>query len=420
MNPGRLFIILVGFMVTVGLPGAAFAANGTATGQLVFHNALGNYCPSSRDCTGAKYPQSQFNIQRPVRHTKVYVRDQNDVIVGQGTTSATGSFAVSWYSPSNPSALRVTWHLEHKDNRFRLLTASGTTYNLFTVYKTPVLNGGDTVFGKNYWGTSAAPYGPANQYDAAFRFSWDTIYYSNVLQARFTNVRIHLNSTYCGDASCSSGSGKEIWMVPGSDYSPQERLMHEMGHAASDLSHRDGDYWTMVDYCYPSTGSDCHWSNTTPEWSQISLEEAAATFFATVALYAANAKSPHTCRMDKAPCSTGLHDVEVGGNCATGQFRWPLTNLRAYWDMFDTRQDGLFGLDIWSHSLDTMVNTFGRYPNGRGNREKNDGWGCPLIEDEGICWHAGLDDRTMWDYRHHLTAETGGQDPLTILYNNCY
>lgn len=86
-----------------------------------------------------------------------------------------------------------------------------------------------------------------------------------------------------------------------------------------------------------------------------------------------------------------------------------------YWDMFDTRQDGTFGLDIWSHSLDTMVNTFGRYPNGRGNREKNDGWGCALIEEPWSCWPSGRDDRTMWDYRHHLTNETGGQDPLTIL-----
>lgn len=408
---------IVALLFSLGTAQPAQAATGYASGNIKFYNALGNYCPTSRNCTGAKYTQAEFLSVRPARQAKVYVRDQNDVIVGQGVSSlGSGYYNIQWYSPSTPTKLRVTWHLEHSGGRFRLLKSNGTTYRLYTGDLTPILNG-TTVFGNVVWGNFAAPYGPANQYDAAFRFWWDSAYWSSVLTTRFTGVKIYLNSSQC-PTSCSSGSGKEIWMNEGADYSPQERIMHEMGHTASDLSHRDGDYWSMADYCYPSTGT-CSWSQNSPEWKQSGLEEATASFFATVGLYGSNAVAPHTCLVSGAACSNGAYNVESGGSCVVGQDRWPLSALQTYWDLYDSQSDtGIYAADTINASYNAIVRTFGRFPNGRGSGQKNEGWGCFIIEEQGVCWPDNRDGRNMWDFSSHFQAETS-LNPIVVVLNNC-
>ena len=299
---------------------SAFAADGTVTGRLQHWNRQGNFCPTSRNCTGAKYPQSQFNVARPIRHVKVYVRNESATILGQGSTDSLGNFSISWFSPSHPGRIHITWHAEHKDNRFFVRSASGGSWYFWTGRRTAV-DGGTTAFGSMTWGSAGAPHDITNIYDGAHRTWWDSLYWSSRQWSRFTGVRIYAGSTRC-PTSCADSD--EVWLDPAAAYTPQARIMHEMGHTASQKAHEGDGYWVMTDYCFPGTGGGCGWNFTSPEWRQIATEEALATFIGDVSLYSSNAVQPHSClSAASSACGTNAFNLETssGTSCATNEDR---------------------------------------------------------------------------------------------------
>lgn len=399
---------ILGLVLLAAVGHEAFAFSGTATGTIQHFNRMGNYCPTTRDCTGAKYPQSQFNTYRPIRHVKVYVRDQNATILGQGTTSTLGAFSVSWFSPTMPTSIHFTWHVEQKDNRFTLYDANGATWYFWT-YGVPAINGGVTSFGTASWGASGAPHDITNWYDGAHRLWWDSLWWSSRQTTSFNNVAVYLGSTSC-PTSCASGDQNKIWMDPNSAYAPHERIMHELGHIASDRGHEGGNYWQMADYCWPGTGSGCGWSMNTPEWWQSAMEEATASTYASFGLYAANAVAPHDCYASQAACATGGFNLETstGTSCAANENRQMITLARTFWDLYDSHVDTASGFtDSAATSIENMVEAFSRFPNGRSDRQKNEGWGCFIIEELGTCWPDNRDARNLDDYRQHYFEQVG-------------
>lgn len=398
----------LGCAAIAAVPGDAFAAGGTVSGTLQHFNRMGNFCPTSRDCTGAKYPQSQFNTYRPIRHVKVYVRDPAGTVLGQGTTNGSGGFSVSWFSPTLPATIHVTWHAEQKDNRFTLYNADGATWYFWT-YGVPPVDGGTTALGTLAWGASGAPHDITNWYDGAHRTWWDSLFWSSRQTALFNNVSVYLGSTRCA-TSCANGDENKAWLDPNSAYAPHERIMHELGHIASDRGHEGGNYWQMVDYCWPGTGGGCSWNQTSPEWNQSAMEEATASTYASMGLYASNAVAPHDCLVSQAACATGAFNLETssGTTCAVDENRFQLTMARTFWDLYDAHADTASGFtDSASTSIDNMVQAFTRFPNGRSDRQKNEGWGCFIIEELATCWPDNRDARNMDDYRQHYFEQTG-------------
>jgi hypothetical protein len=103
----------------------------------------------------------------------------------------------------------------------------------------------------------------------------------------------------------------------------------------------------------------------------------------------------------------------------TNENRFQLTAARVFWDLHDTRVDTVDGFtDNASASIDQMVDAFTRFPNGRSNRQKNEGWACFIVEELGSCWPDNRDARNMDDYRQHYFEETGISG-LSQLRMNC-
>ena len=63
--------LLIAILLTFA--GRAYAASGTAYGYLKFWQKQGNYCPTTRDCTSAWYPESQYDTAQPAAETKLYL-----------------------------------------------------------------------------------------------------------------------------------------------------------------------------------------------------------------------------------------------------------------------------------------------------------------------------------------------------------
>lgn len=90
-------------LLIVGLLSArASAASGTVSGYLLFFQNQGNFCPSHKSCTGAKYVESQYQTNMAVQDAKVYIRRASDhVVIGQGISSSTGNFHGQLVRPSD-------------------------------------------------------------------------------------------------------------------------------------------------------------------------------------------------------------------------------------------------------------------------------------------------------------------------------
>lgn len=117
------------------LPDAARATSGYAQSRLLFYQYQGNFCPESRDCTGATYKEAEFDSHAPVRHTKVYLRNAaNGAILGQGTTDEQGNCTLGWYLSdlTNSVTAQLVWVGEHRDGRFAIRSSSGSQYMWWT------------------------------------------------------------------------------------------------------------------------------------------------------------------------------------------------------------------------------------------------------------------------------------------------
>ena len=91
------------FVLASLVPMTASASWGYVTGRLLFFNNQGNYCnDDGRDCSGARYPKSQYRVNMPVRDVKVYVRRSSDnAIIGQGVANSSGYYTIYWSSPGS-------------------------------------------------------------------------------------------------------------------------------------------------------------------------------------------------------------------------------------------------------------------------------------------------------------------------------
>lgn len=393
------------------------SSSGVANGRLMFFNHQGNYCPTDRDCTGAKYLQADHDVYLPVRDTKIYLRNGSSII-GQGTTDSGGNFSVGWHLSGvsgNLYTAQLVWHFEHKDGRFTIQTDGGGVYEVAAGGF--VLHDGSTdSIGNILVGDGANPNQIANIYDGAWR-DWAEFSLSNRMLAYFTGVRVQAFTTAsdCRN-SCADGGNRLVRLDPAAAYRPQHRVMHELGHIASFVSNRDQSRSIYTDYCYPNTGSGCDWLQDTPEWSQQSFEEGLATFYADTALYYPWATAPHSCLADGA-CANGHFNIEEShqAQCVQGENRYELSIERYLWDAFDSNQD--YAGETLARNNYEFFDTINAFDNGRDNHQKDEPVCCIdfiFTFDCGLC---NRDGRSAADFRFNWN--NWGTDSSFAFANNC-
>ncbi len=280
-----------------------------------------------------------------------------------------------------------------------------------------MVSGTTQYLGVYSFGGPGAPNAYLNVYDGARRMWTHSLSYSNRMLTYFTNVEIRAFGTETGcTTSCAQGSTKLIKLDPGSAYTPQARVLHEMGHIASYLSNRDQERRVVADYCYPSTGDGCTsptagWMMGTAEWSSAAFEEALATLYGDVAINGSIMTDPHTCNSTGFCSGVGQSTEASPGVCPDpAQSRFPMTNLRYLWDAHDSNLD--FGGETIATPYSDMFDTVNTFNNGTANREKDEPWCCA-----GVCWACDLDGRSAYDFKANwLTAGTDTGAPFA---GNC-
>jgi hypothetical protein len=214
-----------------------------------------------------------------------------------------------------------------------------------------------------------------------------------VLQAGYTNVEIRgFADTIAGfqgtcTTSCAYGPTKHVQLDAAAGFSPQARVMHEMGHIATYVTHN----WALTgNYNWPNTTGSSGWSQTSAEWSVSAFEEAFATHYGSIAFWGDNAVTPTTC-LTSATCYDGTGtpfagtDIEATSypyatnNCSTSptapESRWPLSHMRFFWDVFDNHNDADGDTytanqgDFWKH-----LHNLAWYPEGTGANQIDEPW----------------------------------------------
>ncbi len=398
---------------TLFIPCTASASWGYVSGRLMFYNNQGNYCKADgRDCSGARYPESQYRVNMPVRDVKVYVRRSSDNgIIGQGVADSSGNYTVYWYTPGSGNVSgKVTWHGEHRDGRFSLKTSGGGTWIFWTSARTMV-NATTTNFGTLVWGNSSSPNSLANLYDGAVRMWRDALNYSNRMRSNFTNVQIRAYDAGACPTSCANGANKRIIIdSANSAYMPQGRIMHEMGHIASYVSKPRKSF---VDYTRDGSNG---WNMRSAEYASASFEEGLATFYGDTALYWNWNSEPLTCLSSGACSRSTNNNVEsstgLRSSCTSGEERWALTTDRYLRDVYDSTNEWFDSNTEPFYNFFDVVNKFG---NGYGNRGKNEPYNSVL----GITWVDDKDGRSARDFRAHMESHTGDSN-YNNFARNCY
>lgn len=280
-------------------------SSGTVSGQVRFYQHQGNFCPSYRNCTGAKYLASQYHTYMPLAQTKLYVKNVYNQVIGQGVTDTNGNYSISWLDGGAPNNSAVNgyvwWHAEHKDGRFTIYQAGGQT--MATLIAAGSLQFGITTgLGTTNLGGANSPNAIANLYDGAWRTWYYALSQSSTQLTYHTNVDIRaFDSTTC-PSSCANCANNRIVMDQNSPYKPQARIMHELGHIASCRASQGTSYQQASGNCDHLWGQS-GWNYESWEYGANTFEEAFATFFADVAMYDSNAVAPHTCN-SVTECST--------------------------------------------------------------------------------------------------------------------
>jgi hypothetical protein len=394
--------------------GTASASSGYVRARVQFFQNQGGYCPTSRDCTGARYLASQFHTYLPIGDTRIWIRrDSDGTVIGQGSTDADGYFTIRWSDPSSSGSVAATfaWQAEHKDGRFAVRNADGLTFRMSSspfLLTSGTTAGAPTELGNRRWGTSSSPHAIANVYEGATRM-WNVLKSSNRMLGAFTDVEIlAFDSARCG-TSCASG--KTIVLDDNAAYAPQARVMHEMGHVASTLSNKNQTRSLPPNiYCFIDT-ANCGWSLNSQEWQAAAFEEGLATFYGDVALYTAAATAPHTCYASAAPCGTGTFNVETSSrsSCATGESRWALSTVRYLRDAYDDGVD--YTGETLSAPYHAFFDTVHAFDEGTWEDQKEEYWNAD---------YSALDDkdgRSAHDFRDVWIP--WGTDSTTQYQGNC-
>lgn len=419
-------VVCLTALATTGTVQAQWTS-GQVTGQLRFWNRLGNYCDPVYSCfggcSGAFYVASQYNTSQPIPHTKVYVRAPDDSIIGMGQTDVAGNFTVSWNDPRGPASLYVTWHAEERHGRFTVRPQSGGTFFMWSNSLPRDLDG-TTEFGTLTWGSSGSPHEVANIYVAAWREWWEGLWWSDRMYNTFTNVSIYVGTTHeCVTSGCASGPNRWVKLAPSHYAMPQARVMHEMGHVASWLSHDSSGvgYLPMAEYCYPTTGSGCSWAADTAEWRQPAEEEGRANWFADIGLWSRSRQVVSNCLSNLACACNYRVDLSdgpiTGPHCPDNEDRDPLTIERIFWDAFDTTVDCTGGFcDNTALSINNMTNIWASYPPGTCSGCVNEGWSCTSLG----CSIVNRDARTMWDFAYRTTVLISDTNIYQTVSLNCH
>ncbi len=407
----RVLSILCSLLLLLLARHAEAAVSGSVSGTFRFHQNQGNYCPSIRNCTGAKYFQSQYNVPRPVKNVKVYVERASDhAVIGQGTTDSNGQFAVSWYDPiANGSVnAELTWQAIQKDGRFAVTNAEGTANWRF--WSPIVLSAGQTAAGTPTWGNSASPNGLANIYDGAHMTWANSLSQSNRMLSYFNGIKIRTfySGPDCSDACASNGS--YVLMGPNGTYEPQSAVMHELGHIASSRASRDQQLTDGFGDTYTYGGS-AGWNYNTSEFASVAFEEAVASHVADVALYFPSATQPHVC-ISSGACPTNSFNLETAASCGTFQInRQPLSAQRYLWDNYDSVVDPGAPTENLSRGIWEAMDTVHAFDNGTGNRQKHEIFNAAMNATD------DADGRSPYDFYELWTL--WGTNSYNQFYINC-
>lgn len=416
----RILLVCAAGLALVPSLAAAQITSGWVTGTVQYYENQGNYCDTAQgqNCTDAKYTTAQYQTPRPIQDAEVRIDDQNNNVIGMGGTDANGVFLISWSSSSQPSTLKYEWRPVEKNGIFSVRYTSGNIPILWgSTTLTPIAgttSSNPQSFGTQTWGSSGSPHTHANVYAGA-QFMWDSLKDSAALQTNWTNVQVREFYTVvppqsgpCGVCPsacyCTSGSQAYIQLTVNDPYQPQARILHEMGHHASQsLDARR----QIADYCWPDTrsGNNCidsdgdgvlqvnSWTIWQGEHMNSAFEEGFATFMGDRAIYRQTNTEPTTClstvACDALTSTEGTSDwVEKGEGNGTGPCncpggsnpacsrRSPMVVDRYLRDVYDSSNDsgscggdptcqwGTGFNDTQARSFSEMLNTIGLFAQG--------------------------------------------------------
>jgi len=405
----RFLAVTVLLVASCGLaPAQASAASGWVEGYIKHYQNQGNYCPTTRNCTTAQYLQAEFNTVVPARNVYVYLRDQNGAVIGTGITSSSGYYKFSWSRSTAPTSGSLIWTLKHGSGRFQIFAPAGETWILWSTVSSIVdgtTSSSPQNLGTRQWGSSGAPHQLTNGYDGAEKMWNRSLMYSNRMVNYFSNLDIRAFSNSVPNSNCSSscafGPANQVQLDANAAFTPQARVMHEMGHIASYVSN---NFTYGGDYCWPSTGgAGCGWSFTSAEWRAASFEEGIATFYGDTAIYWNLNPQPHTC-LSASFCPLNSFDVETStgsGSCATNETRWPLSVDRYLRDMYDNVNDPGFG-EAMSRPYGEFFDTLAQFAAGTSNHQKDEPWNASYTALDARDGRSACDD-----FGFNFTALTG-------------
>jgi hypothetical protein len=401
-------IMTIAAALALAAPGLASAASGTVQGTWRNYQNQGNYCdPNGRNCTQAQYLVSEYHTYHPISDTKVYIKDPGGAVIGTGVTDASGAFSIVWNRGSTPAHVRVYWQFEHKDDRFKIRDETGGGVYAKWSNEILVTNGGTVNVGNLYAGTSLAISGLANIYDGADRMWNDSLKYSGRMLNIFTGLTIRAYPEDCPTACANSGSNL-IKMPEGSEFKPQGRILHEMGHIAAGKA--AGAQMDPGGYCYPAEETDCGlgWSMGSNEWRGAALKEAMATVLGAIALYWSGAGDPRSCLA--AAGGPASSTIETSGACSGTMGRQAMQVDRYLWDIYDSRVDGADNVD---EPYYVFVDALAAIPSGYDWGEVSSYRNALGTIDCWDCFHP-------WEWRNAvLNHWSGAAETQGIYFQNC-
>jgi uncharacterized Rmd1/YagE family protein len=290
---------------------------------------------------------------------------------GQSSTDDNGIYKVSWTRSTKPTQFKVSAVMHYKDNIFRLANTAGTTMrfdtNLITTAASSSYLAPQNV-GTWWKGGTNDPDPYANSYWAAerlWRYVLSQVGYS---LDNFTDVEIRgfSNDTpgFLGSQPTSGAQGatKRVQLDADAGFKPQARVMHELGHIATYLTHP----WLVAsDYTWSPPGQPAGpsvWGQTTPEWGVSAFEEAFSTHFGSIAFWGANAVTPTTCLSQTTCYAAGI--PIAGSNIETTSYPYDTNNCGTAVDNPEDRWPEGTGLyqneDPWNSDKTALDNRDGR------------------------------------------------------------
>jgi hypothetical protein len=395
--------------VILSLAGTASANNGWVAGRFQVWNTNGNFCAANAtSCMGSRYTSVMFNSAQPIANAYVQIKDPQNNVIGTGGTDSNGDFNIGWYRATDPTAFTVWVLAAHKNWYFRVDDVNGNRRFTLTSAITPVPSSSGSPQNIGTWTQGAVNWSDPgfNAYWAGERVYRDVFANVAILVNNFTNVEVRgfadaipgfLNTC---NTSCANGATKRVQLDAnaGGAWSPQARMMHEMGHVASYVTRP----WNSPnDYSWPNQANNSgNWflgpapMSPVPssEWGHVAFEEAFATHYANLALWWDNSVAPTACISPSSHCYDGMgnplafSNIEATSfpfatnNCVANEGRFVISHVRYLWDIYDTVNDcdgdtySATAGDYWKH-----LHNPAWYPTGTGPNQHQEPWDSAMM-----------------------------------------